>query len=133
MNEIQTPNTIYLQTEEGLPITWCEDQIHDSDVRYDRVSERKGYVTPIELFESSVSEGGDDTKERLAAYAHAAWSGWMNYLFSKCEDHGDGLLIPGEFVTRWQRQAKTPYNKLPEGEKASDRKEAAVMLEIMNG
>jgi len=101
------------------------------DITYVRVSERKGYTDPVESLETSIADGGDDTKERLAAYAHEAWSGWMKYLFSKCEDHGDGLFIPGKLVARWQRQAQTPYGELPEGEKASDRKEAAVMMGIL--
>lgn len=55
----------------------------------------------------------------------------MKYMFSKCEEAKDGLLIPGEMVTRWKRQAETKYGGLPENEKASDRKEATVMLAII--
>jgi len=126
----QAPSTIWLQVEEGDPITWCEDHIHESDIQYERVSERKGFANPIDLLETSVAEGGDSTKERLAAYAHEAWSGWMKYMFSKCVESEDGLLIPGELVNRWKRQAETKYGDLPENEKASDRKEAAVMKKI---
>lgn len=126
----QAPQTIWLQIEEGDPITWCEDKIYESDIQYEQVSERKGFAIPVELYETSVAEGGDDTKEQLAAYAHEAWSGWMKYLFSKCENSKDGLLIPGEFVNRWNRQSETKYGDLPENEKASDRKEASVMIEI---
>ena len=59
-----------------------------------------GVAVPIELLETSVAEGGNETKEQLAAYAHEAWAGWMKYMFSKCEEAKDGLLIPGEMVTR---------------------------------
>ena len=130
MQPSEAPSRIYLQIEEGDRITWCEDKIHKSDIQYERVSERKGFADPVELYEISVAEGGDKMEEQLAAYAHEAWSGWMKYLFSKCEDSEDGLLIPGEFVDRWKRQAETKYGDLPENEKASDRKEAAVMKKI---
>lgn len=69
----------------------------------------------------------DDLRERLAAQAHDSWSGWMRYLFSKCEPVagvGNAVLIPEWAVERWQRQMNTPYDELPESEKASDRREA---------
>ena len=69
--------------------------------------------------------------EALAEYAHEAWSGWMRYLFSKSVVNEDGsVTIPREFVARWARQMDTPYHKLPENEKESDREEARKMLEI---
>lgn len=71
-------------------------------------------------------------KERLAGYAHAAWSGWMNYMFSKCEPGPNGtLIIPAWAVERWTRQMTTAYTDLPEEEKRSDRDEADKMLGIM--
>lgn len=75
----------------------------------------------------------NDTREALATYAHEAWSGWMTYLFSKCEyDLSDDLvIIPKWAVERWQRQAATPYRELPESEKESDRTEADKMLAIV--
>jgi hypothetical protein len=74
-----------------------------------------------------------DVREQLADYAHAAWAGWMNYLFDKCEIAGDTLVIPAWAVERWERQANTPYGELPEQEKESDRKEADRMMAIMEG
>lgn len=129
-NEWQAPYIIWLQADED-PVTWCVDQINDSDIKYHKVSERKGYALSIDLLEAAM-EGGDDTKERLAAYAHEAWSGWMAYLFSRCAGADGGVLIPQSLVDRWKRQSETPYAELPEGEKASDRKEAAVMLAIIS-
>ncbi len=64
-------------------------------------------------------------REALAEYAHAAWSGWMHYLFSKC----DGSVIPPWAVERWKRQAATAYPDLPEEEKDSDRAEADKILQ----
>jgi hypothetical protein len=79
-----------------------------------------------------------DVREQLADYAHAAWAGWMEYLFSKCAPGTDGdefadgsLVIPPWAVERWKRQAATAYTDLPEQEKESDRKEADRMLAIV--
>lgn len=73
-----------------------------------------------------------DTREALAEYAHEAWSGWMKYLLSKCDQTGNTYAtIPTWAVRRWQRQMNTPYAELSEEEKESDRAEADKMLAIM--
>lgn len=70
--------------------------------------------------------------EALANYAHSAWTGWMRYLFSKCEFLPDGrAVIPAWAVSRWLRQIGTAYIDLPEEEKESDRREACRILEIV--
>ena len=75
-----------------------------------------------------------DTRERLAEYAHEAWSGWMQYMFSKSiQQAGGRVTIPARLVERWTREMNTEYAALPEGEKASDRDEADKMLAIMEG
>ena len=75
------------------------------------------------------------TREKLASYVHKQWSGWMEYLFSKCKipiHHTQaGLIIPPWAVERWKRQIETPYEELSEQEKESGRKEADGMLEII--
>lgn len=72
-------------------------------------------------------------REMLAAYAHEAWSGWMNYLFDKSIHNSDGTVtIPKWAVDRWKRQAYTPYKELPEEEKKSDLAEADKMLKIVD-
>lgn len=72
-------------------------------------------------------------KEELAKYAHDAWSGWMEYLFSKAEVNADGTwTMPKEFVDRWYRQINTDYKDLPENEKRSDREEADKIISIVN-
>lgn len=82
-----------------------------------------------------------EVREDLAAYAHRAWSGWMSYLFSRSVERvrfhsaahdPDDLVIPGEWVRRWQRQVNTSYVDLTETEKDSDRKEAVKMIDILN-
>ncbi len=72
--------------------------------------------------------------EELAAYAHDAWSRWMKYLFDESIEVGDGCYeIPAPLVRRWQRQMNTPYEKLPEEEKESDRQEALKIQRIFIG
>lgn len=71
-------------------------------------------------------------REQLAAYAHEAWAGWMEYLFSKSvRTFDDCIEIPADLVARWQRQMQTPYAALPEAEKASDQAEADKMLALV--
>jgi hypothetical protein len=68
-------------------------------------------------------------KERLARLAHEQWSGWMEHLFERGVQRPDGVFcIDPEFVARWRRQMKTPYDDLPEHEKESDRHEANRVL-----
>jgi len=68
--------------------------------------------------------------EVLANIEHIQWARWQKYLHSKCVKDKDGnLVIPVEFVERWERQINTPYAKLTEDEKESDREEAKRVLD----
>lgn len=72
-------------------------------------------------------------REELANLCHEQWAGWMMYLFSKCRTmQGRSLIIPAEFVDRWQRQMNTPYAELSESEQNSDRTEADKFLKVFN-
>jgi len=83
-----------------------------------------------------------NVRERLAELCHEQWSGWMEYLFSKCVENKKtteiagntydytSLTIPSWAVERWGRQMKTPYKDLSEEEKESDRKEADKILAL---
>jgi len=74
----------------------------------------------------------DDLVENLAAIEHARWSHWQRYLHGKCLPQSDGsLLIPADLVERWQRQMETPFEKLAEAEKESDRKQVQKYLPII--
>jgi hypothetical protein len=74
----------------------------------------------------------DDLREKLAEYAHAAWSGWMLHLFDHSKLNEDGSAnIPAWAVRRWTRQANASYQELLEDEKNSDRAEADAMLGIV--
>ena len=80
----------------------------------------------------------NELREKLAAYSHEAWAGWMRYMFenggSEYQLFDTGLkawvMLPQK-NERWQRQMNTPYSELPEPEKASDRAEADKMLAIL--
>jgi hypothetical protein len=79
-----------------------------------------------------VQSTATDLREALADLAHQQWSGWMDYLFSKCEMNEDGTAtIPAWAVERWQHQIKTPYRELSEPEKNNDRHEADRVLLII--
>lgn len=90
-------------------------------------------------FEDSVREAVE-IRERLAAYAHEAWSEWMRHQFERATMLEDGpllfvgaaLILKGD-VDRWKRQMRTPYADLPEDEKASDRVQADKILAILRG
>jgi len=83
----------------------------------------------------------DEIKERLAAEVHKVWAEWMEYMFSqgytKKTSHAifgkpspeEIWVMPEEKIDRWQRQMKTDYQDLPEGEKESERYIAERYLE----
>jgi hypothetical protein len=65
-------------------------------------------------------------QEVVAAVEHERWAHWQQYLHSQCKPMPDGgLHIPRDLVTRWERQASTPYSRLSKKEQESDREQAA--------
>ncbi|NGM47925.1 hypothetical protein G5B31_20620 [Rhodobacter sp. SGA-6-6] len=67
--------------------------------------------------------------EDLADIEHERWSHWQRYMHSKGTRQSDGsLLIPAELVLKWGRQMGTPYAKLSEKEKESDREQVRKYL-----
>lgn len=74
-------------------------------------------------------EWDDALREVLAAYAHEAWVGWMQYLSDKHAIYS----AKREDAERWARQMRTPYAELPEAEKASDRAQADRILAVLRG
>lgn len=73
-----------------------------------------------------------DVLERMAAQAHASWSGWMEHLFKLSVRNADGTVtIPANLVERWERQIATDYADLSKREKDSDRTEARRMLDVL--
>ena len=79
-----------------------------------------------------MNEQKDVLIEQLADKEHASWARWMAYQFSRCEPLPDGsLVLPFPLVEHWQRQVETPYARLTEREKQSDREEVAHILPII--
>lgn len=75
----------------------------------------------------------NELTQALAAYAHKAWSKWMEYLFVQVIFEEDGsATIPKEFVDRWRRQMSTDYKDLPADEQISDVSEAHEMIAIFD-
>ncbi len=73
-----------------------------------------------------------EDREALAELCHRQWSGWMRYLFKKCEENEDGTVtIPRWAVKRWSRQMETEYSQLSEDERLSDRIEADKFLALI--
>jgi len=74
-------------------------------------------------------------REQLANLCHSQWSGWLEYMFSKCDSttplEDSSLIIPAEFVKRWKRQMETPYSELSKNEQDSDRIEADKFLAVI--
>ena len=81
-----------------------------------------------------------ELREELAKLAHEQWSGWMDYLFSKCIDYkpdtiqaeAGAVIIPKWAVDRWRGQSKTIYSDLTVAEMDSDRTEADKFLAVFN-
>lgn len=69
------------------------------------------------------------SKEAVADLVHNQWTGWMKYLFSKCEFNDDGTVtIPAWAVERWKRQTATVFLELPSEEKETDLAEAKKVI-----
>lgn len=75
-----------------------------------------------------------EVREALAALCHEQWSGWMEYLFSKCVTNLEPgcMILPRWAVDRWQRQMTTAYGDLSAEEKDSDRAEADRILALLD-
>ena len=79
----------------------------------------------------------NELREQLAALCHDQWSGWMKYLFSKCQSEyinnnpTGNFIMPEWSANRWQRQVNTPYSELSHEEKESDRKEADKFIKLI--
>lgn len=67
-------------------------------------------------------ENGMPLLEELAAIEHERWAHWQRFMHNQADRRSDGsLMIPPDLVTKWERLIDTPYAKLTEKEKESDR------------
>ena len=61
--------------------------------------------------------------EKLADIEHERWGDWQEYMHSKGTPTYNGVLFAKEDIEHWERQIRTPYAKLSEKEKDSDREQ----------
>jgi len=74
----------------------------------------------------------DELIEKLADVQHAIWAHWMTYMFSCGMVRTDGAwIMPADKAARWTMQAGTPYAKLTEREKESDRDQARKLIPVL--
>ena len=75
----------------------------------------------------------DELLETLASVEHERWAHWQSYMHSKCVPYGENgaLLISAEFVKQWEKQLATPYSKLTDAEKESDREQVRRYLPLI--
>ena len=72
-----------------------------------------------------------DLREKLAGYAHDAWSRYMRHMFGKCVTFlWGGVYIPSEYAKNIQRKIDGSYDDLTWTEQESDRREADKMIDI---
>jgi len=83
-----------------------------------------------------------ELREEMAKQEHDRWARWQKYFFSQCEikpqnqvggmdDRYVYFALLKDRYNRWERQINTPYEKLSEEEKDSDRRETEPYLTIM--
>lgn len=71
----------------------------------------------------------DNLVDSLAAIEHERWAHWQRYMHGKAIKQSDGsLIIPAELVAKWERQIATPFEKLSDKEKDSDREQVSKYL-----
>jgi hypothetical protein len=78
------------------------------------------------MSDSTASEAlqSPEALEKLAAIEHERWAHWQQYMHDSCEKTADGrLIVPAHLVEQWARQIATPYERLTEREKDSDREQ----------
>lgn len=72
--------------------------------------------------------------DRLAAVEHQRWAHWQSYMHGKGTMQADGsLLLPPDLVARWEKQIKTPFEKLSSDEQESDREQVRHYIPAITG
>lgn len=71
-------------------------------------------------------------REKLADYAHDAWSRWMKYMFLCGYENSAGqFCIDADMADMWRRKMSTDYADLTDNEKISDLAEADRIIEVL--
>jgi len=135
--KLADPYTLrWLADEYEKSATWLVDQ-RGSETQCDLVMRARDEAMKLRAMARRAEQPSEldqpNIIESLADYAHEAWSGWMRYLFEKSSEVEGHIIIHPYEVSRWKRQAATPYSELPEEEKESDRIEARKILATIKG
>ena len=76
------------------------------------------------MYEAEIERNLRAIMESLADIEHQRWAHWQRYVHAKGIRQADGsMLIPADLIAQWDRQLATPYERLSEKEKESDRKQ----------
>lgn len=71
--------------------------------------------------------------EELASIEHERWAHWQSFMHEQGERQPDGcLVLPAELVAKWDRLINTPYTKLTDKEKQSDRDQVRRYLPVID-
>ncbi len=117
------------------------NQAIDEYEKYHQQEMDRAFKTEVKLLNKierlqSVLTGAvmsEEFLEKLSAIEHTRWSGWQEYLHTKCTRNQDGsLTIPAGYTENLERLIKTTYSSLTEKEKESDREEARKTIEVIN-
>ena len=73
-----------------------------------------------------------ELKEKLAGEMHEMWGGWVLDLLEQGEWDGLDFKIPMRVIKSWERQMRTPWDCLPDGEQKADMEAAERVLRIVN-
>lgn len=68
------------------------------------------------------TEQDKELREKLAAIEHERWADWQKWVHKVLREANPSPEI-GDILERWDRQIETPYEKLSEKEKDSDREQ----------
>ena len=76
----------------------------------------------------------DSLREQLAAIEHERWGDWQAWLMSQrgIEQRNGDIVLKATDVTHWRRQIDTPYDRLSESEKDSDREQVDRYLPLVD-
>lgn len=99
------------------------------------LTKSKGFNEAIDEYEKWLQTAvmSEEFLEKLSAIEHTRWSGWQEYLHTKCTRNQDGsLTIPAGYTENLERLIKTTYSSLTEKEKESDREEARKTIEVIH-
>ena len=81
----------------------------------------KDYPKPVE---------DGELREQLAAIEHERWADWQKWCHKVLRENNPSPEI-GDVLERWDRQIETPYAKLSEKEKDSDREQVDRYLPLI--